>query len=94
MVKSQAVPDPLVQMHLWLIGDVDVDIPLDLQYLVLMINFTIDDSISQSLRDYKLNIISREVQLSSNVTKRYVGVCDRYLSETDSDDYLIESEDH
>ena len=94
MVETQAVPDSLVHLDLGLVGHVDVDISLDLQDLVLVVNFPVDNAVSQSLGHNEFDIIGWKVQLSCNISQRYVGVGNGYSSEANSDHNLVESQDH
>ena len=76
MVQTQAVPDSLVHLDLRLVGHIDVDVSLHLQDLVLVVDLSVDDAVSQSLGHHKFNIIGWEVQLGCNIGERDIGVGD------------------
>ena len=90
VVQVEAVPDPLVQGQLRLVRHVDVPVPLDPQDLALVVDLSVEDAVSQGLGHHKLNVFCVDVQLFADVLKRNLGVGKVDLSQTDSDNDLIQ----
>lgn len=57
-----------------------------------MVDFPTQNPISQGFGNNKLNILVGNVKLFGNILQGYLGVCQIYLPEPDSDDNLIEPE--
>ena len=67
MIKCQTILDSLVQCKLWFICDINVLFTLDSQDLIVMVNFSMHDTVSQGFSNDELNIFSWNVKFLGNV---------------------------
>ena len=67
LVQIETKTNPLIQLVLGLVSDVEIAITLDLEHLVLVIDYTLQNSISQSLGDHEFHITLRNVEFASHI---------------------------
>lgn len=80
-------------MLLGLVGYVNVLVCLNAEHLGLMIKHTVHDSVTKRFCDYEFHIFLWNIQFLCNVRKIDIWIGERDLSETDTNDDLVEAKD-
>ena len=67
VVQAQTVSNAFVELLLRLVSDVNILVAFDAQYLRLVIDLSLHDTVSESLGNHEFHVLPRDVQLGSDV---------------------------
>ena len=94
IASLHAEADTLVKDVLRLVGGIHIVLVKGLDALFIVVDSSIDDTITDSLRNDLLSLFNTlQVQLASNISKRDLRVRDVDLLETELDDSVLQTAD-